>query len=62
MKYDLEHMNFVPGNQDIQGAFIWDRTPEGYKYWEKQAKNGLSADALKRWEQMEDQAKEEGFK
>ena len=62
MKYDLEHMNFVPNANSLYEAFVWSRSLEGHKYWEKQAKNGPDKEALKRWEKMEDQAKEEGFK
>ena len=61
MKYDLKYMNFVPNAKFLHEAFVWSRSLEGHKYWEKQAKNGPDKDALKRWEQMEDQANEEGF-
>ena len=29
----------------LEAAFIWDRTPQGREYWERQAANGLDEHA-----------------
>lgn len=29
----------------LEAAFIWENTPQGREYWERQAANGLDADA-----------------
>lgn len=59
MKYDLEAMNFVPDCDHLDGAFVWDETPEGHKYWKEQFYNGPDSEALRRWNEMEAQWKEE---
>jgi len=61
MKYNLNRINFVPSCRQLDEAFIWDRTPQGAKFWKKQDEDGLTAEGRKYWQEMEDQAKEEGL-
>jgi len=61
MKYSLNRINFVPGCSYLSGAFIWYRTPQGAKFWKKQDEDGLTEEGRKYWQEMEDQAKEEGL-
>lgn len=52
--YDLDAMQLRPSIAraaltditKLEAAFIWDRTPQGREYWERQAANGLDEDAF----------------
>ena len=61
MKYNLNRINFVPSSTRLNEAFIWDRTPQGTKFWKRQLEYGLTEEGRKYWQEMKDQAKEEGL-